>query len=193
MGWPDFLIIYTEKCKRQTIWFLFYFGNKNGGNNSNPPIWVISYRSSYCGIPSFFLRDFGPLNKHTPNPNSIKTNKCATRERKKIKIWCVNILEWKVRRCAFHFCPWTGYTDCPWPKYYESKTKQHNTIYCVPSTALGFTRYLHSLLSPPVYFISPTDDWDFAAWWLRAWILTQCLLVCFPCYKMLIIIVSMSV
>ena len=70
---------------------IFLFGNKNGGNNSKSHIWVISYRSSYCGIPSFFLRDFGPLNKHTPNPNSNKTNKCTTREKKNQDLMCEHI------------------------------------------------------------------------------------------------------
>ena len=69
----------------------FFFGNKNGGNNSKSHIWVISYRSSYCGIPSFFLRDFGPLNKHTPNPNSNQTNKCTTREKKNQDLMCEHI------------------------------------------------------------------------------------------------------
>ena len=70
---------------------IFLFGNKNGGNNRKSHIWVISYRSSYCGIPSFFLRDFGPLNKHTPNPNSNKTNKCTTREKKNQDLMCEHI------------------------------------------------------------------------------------------------------
>lgn len=138
VGWPDFLIVYTEKCKRQTVDF---FGNKNGGNNGKSHIWVISYRSSYCGIPSFFLRDFGPLNKHTPNSNSNKTNKCTTREKKNQDLMCEHIgVEGQMLWISF-FALELNIQIVPGPNIKRAKKKQNpqtQAIYCVPSTALGF-------------------------------------------------------
>lgn len=43
---------------QETDDFFFLVIKMGGNNNSKSHIWVISYRSSYCGIPSFFLRDF---------------------------------------------------------------------------------------------------------------------------------------
>lgn len=126
---------------------------------------LLSYRNKYCGIaPACSLRDFSVLNKHMSSPNSNKTNTCT--RGKYLGLMC-EYTGLERLQLFFSFLLLILIYRLSLAQIYKSKQRKClQTIYGMPGTVLKVMWHRCPPPNPdfsPVYFISPTDDWGFAA------------------------------